>query len=91
MALIIRNQTKCAICGTIIDQEDDIITTTHFISSKEDPLWRYSDSCMHKRCFLTWEHRAEFVKKYNAVAREFTFKDGAYHEMQADGIIRIRG
>ena len=91
MALIIWNQTKCVICGAIVEEEDDIVTTTHFISSKEDPLWRYSDSCMHKRCFLAWEHRAAFVEKYNAVARNFTFDDGTYHEMQADGTIRIRG
>ena len=32
MALIIRGKTSCALCGEVLDKDDDIVATTHFIA-----------------------------------------------------------
>jgi hypothetical protein len=54
----------CSLCREPIRVGDDIVGTTHFIGDATDPLWRYSDIVMHRRCFDTWEHRDEFARRY---------------------------
>ena len=54
----------CSLCREPIRVGDDIVGTTHFIGDATDPLWRYSDSVMHRRCFDAWEHRDEFARRY---------------------------
>lgn len=57
--------SKCSICDALFTEADvaadNIVCTTHFIPHDSHPLWQYSDSCMHKVCFLGWPHRAEFA------------------------------
>ena len=89
MAIILRGKTKCSICSTVIMDGDDIIATSHFIGDEQDPLWRFSDSAMHRACFLRWDHRAEFVAKFNRIAGEITFGNGTYHHMESDGSIDV--
>ena len=89
MALILRGQTQCTICGTVIEDGDAIVATTHFISDKDDPLWHFSDSGMHRPCFLSWPLREDFVHKYNTVVGTFTAGNGTYHQMEADGQISV--
>lgn len=64
MALLIIGQSSCSLCGEPICVGDDIVATTHFIGNRTDPLWRYSDSVMHRRCFDVWKHRDEFARRY---------------------------
>ena len=54
----------CSLCGEPVRVGDDIVATTHFIGDATDPLSRYSDSVMHRRCFDVWEHRDEFARRY---------------------------
>ena len=89
MAIILRGKTRCSICGAVIEEGDDIIATTHFISESSDPLWRFSDSAMHKFCFLKWEHRQEFVTKFNEIRGATTWGNGTYHHMGDDGNITV--
>ena len=79
MALIITGKSHCAVCGEVIAKDDEIVATSHFLGPS-DPLFRYSDAPFHKRCFLTWQRREEFVTRYNAVTRGI-----ARHHMEADG------
>ncbi len=87
MALVFRGKSRCPICGDVIGQEDDIVATTHFITGREDPLWRFSDAAMHKKCFLSWELRETFVAQFNAEMGAITWGNGTFHEMQPDGSI----
>jgi hypothetical protein len=87
VALIFPGSTACSICGKIIARSDDIVATSHFIGDKNDPLWRFSDSAMHRECFLAWELRQSFVDRYNATVGQITWGDGSRHEMQPDGRI----
>jgi len=64
MAILILGKSKCSICHAILAEGDDIVGTQHFISDETDPLWQFSDSGMHRNCLETWEHRDEFVSRY---------------------------
>ena len=65
MALIITGQSKCAICGEVIQKSELLVTTSPFIKDKSHPLWRYSDAAMHRPCFLAWSGRLFFIKTFN--------------------------
>jgi hypothetical protein len=67
MALFLQGSTCCSICGNVIGCDDKIVATTHFIADNADPLWRFSDSVMHRECYETWPHRDEFAKRYKEV------------------------
>lgn len=89
MALIFPGKTKCSVCGNVIMDGDDIVATSHFIGDTNDSLWRFSDSAMHRSCFLTWDQREAFVAKYNQIVGPVTFGNGTYHRMEADGTIAV--
>lgn len=64
MALFDPGVTTCSLCEQIVYEDDDLVGTSHFIGENTHPLWQYSDSTMHRRCFCAWEHRRAFVEKY---------------------------
>jgi hypothetical protein len=88
MALLICGKSKCSLCGEVIAPDQETVSTTHFIESKSNRLWRYSDSTMHYRCFQNWEKREEFVSLYNATVGQIVWGDGTRHVMAPDGIVR---
>ena len=87
MALIFPGKTTCPICNEVLSDGEPIVATSHFIADNQDPLWPFSDAGMHKSCFLEWEHKREFVRRYNAIIGQITWGNGAYHHMQNDGTI----
>jgi hypothetical protein len=89
VAIILRGKTQCSICGIVIQEQEPIVSTSHFIGEQGDPLWRFSDSAMHKSCFLDWPLRERFIARFNASTGTTTFGDGTYHHMENDGHISI--
>jgi hypothetical protein len=89
MALILLGKTECSLCGGVLKEDDDIVATTAFINDRDDPLWPFSDSGMHKACFLAWDQRSKFVKKYNETRGAITWGNGTYHHMEDDGEISV--
>ena len=89
MALILLGLSKCSLCGVALQGGDEIVSTSHFIADRDDPLWRFSDSGMHKSCFLSWEQRDNFVKKYNETRGAITWGNETYHHMEDDGEISV--
>ena len=87
MALIFTGKTKCALCSEVVAASDDIVATSHFIRDQNDSLWKYSDAAFHRRCFVAWERREEFIKRFNDTVRPFVFGNGKRHFMQDDGRI----
>ena len=87
MALIFPGKSTCPICNTVVGETEKYVATTHFIGDTADPLWPFSDAVMHRACFLQWQHRQDFVARYNALMGTITWGNGTYHEMQADGTI----
>jgi hypothetical protein len=81
VALIFRGKTECSLCGNVIMAGDEIVATSH--------LWRFSDSAMHRGCFLTWDQRAAFVAKYNRLVGGITFGNGTFHQLEPDGSIAV--
>jgi hypothetical protein len=89
MAIVLRGKTKCSICDSVITHVDKLVATSHFISDPNDTLLRFSDSAMHSSCFLSWNHRSEFVAKYNLIVGSTTLCNGIYHRMEPDGGIAV--
>ena len=89
MAIILFGLTECSICNATLNECDDIVSNSHFIFDQNDSLWRFSDSGMHKRCFLNWEYRLDFIKKYNDIVGNMTAGDGTYRRMEEDGQISV--
>jgi hypothetical protein len=74
MAIISPGWTECSICGEILWPDEEYVATSHFIGDREDPLYRFSDTGMHRRCYDGWEHRVEFTRRYRGALREL-FRD----------------
>ena len=87
--IVLRGKTECSVCGNVVIESDEIVATSHFIADEDDPLWRFSDSAMHRPCFLGWDQRAEFVAKFNGIVGGMTFRNGSYHQMESDGAIAV--
>jgi len=90
MAIVILGKTGCSLCGTILSGTDEIVMFPHFIGDEAHPLWRFSDSAMHRSCFAGWSHAEEFRSAYNEIwltkpdhAREMT-ADGSIVELDSD-------
>jgi hypothetical protein len=69
MALLLRGKTECALCGEVIGVSDEVFGTPHFIGDSTDPLFRFSDAALHRRCFETWQHHDEFLARYEKWCR----------------------
>jgi len=89
MALIESGVTACPLCSQVISEPDEIVTTWHFIDDENDPLWRFSDSAIHRSCFLAWAQREEFVTRFNTFFEKTVFNDGTYRRMKLDGSISV--
>jgi hypothetical protein len=87
MAILIFGRSGCALCGEVLNQDDDIVATSHFIHDETSPLWRFSDSGMHRLCFSSWELKSDFIQTYNNVVGPMTWGDGSYKFMSQDGTI----
>ena len=70
MALLFRGKTECPLCCKVIAKDDEVVGTTHFIADQTDPLWKFSDAAFHRKCFDAWEHRYEFLARYEAFREE---------------------
>ena len=79
MVVITIGVSTCAICNELLEKNDELVATTHFIADMGDLLWRCSDAAMHKQCFLAWTYRKRFIAKYNnhQFPRKYMKDDGS--------------
>ena len=59
MALVIPGKTRCSICDTVIGGDEDWVGLLHSLRP-DHPLWRFSDSAAHRRCYDGWKYRGYF-------------------------------
>ncbi len=85
MAIVFRGKSECSLCGAVMAVSDDIVMFPHFISDKAHPLWRFSDSAMHRRCFADWSEAERFRRLHNETWA--TTMPNHPREMQSDGTI----
>jgi hypothetical protein len=57
----------------------------HFIWDEAHPLWRFSDSAMHRTCFAGWDQAGQFRGIYNEVWPKIM--PNHPREMRSDGTI----
>lgn len=53
MALIIRGQSRCLLCGQILEADDELLSFPAFIVNDRDRLAKFNDAAIHGRCLLT--------------------------------------
>lgn len=85
MAIIIRGATACSLCEAVLAEGEDIIGSPHFIHDQCHRLWRFSDSGMHRVCFMAWSEAPEFRAAYNDLWNKLVPEHP--REMLSDGTI----
>jgi len=50
MAIILRGQTLCVICGSVLAEDDEIFGFPAFVFNEADPLHRFNDAGVHANC-----------------------------------------
>jgi hypothetical protein len=85
MAILIEGRTECSLCGRILARGEEVVATPHFMRDESHPLWRFSDSAMHRSCFVAWEHAGEFRSLFNELWPRLMPQHP--REMLADGSI----
>ena len=66
---------------------EDLVTTPAFIIDQNHYLWEYSDSGMHRACFLEWPYRKEFREQFNLNAKTMYENPDIKRRMTKDGSI----
>lgn len=51
MAIILRGKTNCPLCGKLLEEGQEIVSFSPFISNDLDALWPFSDAAFHSTCF----------------------------------------
>lgn len=85
MAIIIVGKTACTICNLVLDEVEPWVAFPHFIVDETHPLWRFSDSGVHRSCFASWPNASEFRKLFNATWPQLV--PNVPREMLEDGLI----
>lgn len=85
MAIVLFGKTSCKLCDATIVETDDVVSLPHFITDPSSPFWEFSDSCVHRACFLHWPKAVEFRRLYDACAKEF--QPRYPRTMQEDGTV----
>jgi hypothetical protein len=65
--------------------DDECVGTSHFEPDPAAEFWPYSDTIMHRGCFLKWPRHTAFIARYNAASAPFG--NGWIHRMRDDGSI----
>jgi len=55
MALYFPGKSPCSVCGVVLEPGGDAVLHPAILSA-DHPLWRFSDSAMHRACYEDWEH-----------------------------------
>lgn len=51
MALVVLGESKCSLCGGLLEHADDIVSFPAFVVVETDPIYRFSDGAFHRACF----------------------------------------
>jgi hypothetical protein len=74
MALIFLGQSKCTICGNILEEGEDVIGLPA-ISNTTHPLYEYFDSGLHLKCFENWDKKNKVKDLIKAEKEKFKNSD----------------
>jgi hypothetical protein len=70
MAIIILGKSKCAVCGKLLLEGDDVVGTRPFLKATH-PLGRFSDAGFHRACYASFPERQAFEEAYEEVKQLF--------------------
>lgn len=85
MSVINEGSTRCSLCSRLLNPAEEITAFGHFIADQSDPLWRFSDSAMHRSCFVAWPKKEEFRARQNADYRRVVYPDQTIFRLEEYG------
>jgi hypothetical protein len=71
VALNFSGKSAYSVCGGVLGEGDDVVLHPHLLPAGH-PLWRFSDSAMHRGCYEGWEHHRYFetvIRKHRDLLR----------------------
>ena len=77
----------CAVCGVTSRECDDIVVTPEDFLDANHPLRRFEDVVIHQGCFMSWQHREDFVSAFNDDCGNRSGNDSGGWVIHPDGTI----
>lgn len=74
MAVIIKDKTKCALCGKIIKEQEKIIAIPDFSYNEKDLLNYFSNKVFHKNCYISHPLSNLMDKKLKCIEKRYDEK-----------------
>lgn len=65
MAIMIEGSTLCKLCNAPLYAEEEIVLIPAFIKDRTHNLFRFSDSSIHKSCFMNWKDKMSLIDEFN--------------------------
>ncbi len=65
MTLTLVDHSRCSLCDEAFGPADDVVAATAFVDDPDSDLFPFSDTAMHRTCFIAWPERGRFVAAYN--------------------------
>jgi len=67
MAIILRGLTECAICGSILQEDQSVRGFPPFVANAADPLYLFCDAGVHEDCFQDHPRREQVIERLAAI------------------------
>lgn len=84
MALIISGKSTCAICGLVMNADEEIVGFPHFDGDETSDLNFFSDRGFHKHCFEAHPLRDRAMAAIEAWDRALEAQYGAMRRKEED-------
>ena len=67
MAIMVYGKTKCPLCKKPIQEGQEIVAFSPFVSNELDPLWVFNDGAFHAECFYEHPLAEETLARYKEI------------------------
>jgi hypothetical protein len=69
MAIVLLGKTNCALCGKLLEEGQEIVSFSPFVSNELDPLGPFSDTAFHSHCFHHHPLSVEATARYDEMRK----------------------
>lgn len=70
MAIIIKGKTKCPLCGNTLEEGQELVAFSPFVSNELDPLWLFSDAAFHSDCLDHHTRSSEAIARHEEMRKK---------------------
>lgn len=69
MAFWIPGMSTCTHCGVVLQPDDEVVLLPPAWLEATDPMTNFREASFHRKCWLTWPLRQQFVARVNDSGR----------------------